>query len=56
MTPVIRNALAGLLLLTQTTQGMAMNKTDVNEAEVPEFEFTEHCAGRYQLELPADMN
>ena len=55
MTPVIRNALAGLLLLTQTTQGMAMNKTDVNEAEVPEFEFTEHCAGRYQLELPADM-
>jgi hypothetical protein len=34
---------------------MAMNKTDVNEAEVPEFEFTEHCAGRYQLELPSDM-
>ena len=55
MTPVIRNALAGLLLLTQTIQGMAMSKTDVNEAGVPEFEFTEHCAGRYQLELPADM-
>ena len=55
MTPVIRNALAGLLLLTQTIQGMAMSKTDVNEAEVPEFEFTEHCAGRYQLELPTDM-
>jgi hypothetical protein len=34
---------------------MAMSKTDVNEAEAPEFEFTEHCAGRYQLELPADM-
>src|SRR5690554_6993910 len=47
--------LMGLLLLTQTTQGMAMNKTDVREEEAPEFEFTEHCAGRYQLELPADM-
>jgi len=32
-----------------------MNKTDVREEEAPEFEFTEHCAGRYQLELPADM-
>ncbi|MBQ0831775.1 hypothetical protein [Marinobacter sp.] len=35
-----------------------MSKADVNETnekEVPEFEFTEHCAGRYQLELPADM-
>ena len=55
MSPLIRNALAGLLLLTQTTQGMAMSKKDVNEAEVPDFKFTEHCAGRYQLELPADM-
>ncbi|RBW48976.1 hypothetical protein [Marinobacter sp. F3R11] len=55
MSPLIRNALAGLVLLTQTTQGMAMSKTDVNEAEAPEFQFTEHCAGRYQLELPADM-
>ena len=32
-----------------------MNKTDVREEEAPEFEFTEHCAGRYQLDLPADM-
>ncbi|MBQ0831774.1 hypothetical protein [Marinobacter sp.] len=55
MTPIIRNALMGLLLLSQTTQGMAMNKTDASETEVPEFEFTEHCAGRYQLELPTDM-
>src|SRR5690554_4647819 len=55
MAPVIRNTLMGLLILTQTTQGMAMNKTDVREEEAPEFEFTEHCAGRYQLELPADM-
>jgi len=55
MTGLCWAALMGLGLLTQTTQGMAMNKTDVNEAEAPEFEFTEHCAGRYQLELPADM-
>src|SRR5690554_1745720 len=55
MAPVIRNALMGLLLLTQTTQGMAMSKTDVREEDIPAFEFTEHCAGRYQLELPADM-
>jgi len=55
MTGLCWAALVGLLLLTQTTQGMAMSKTDVNEAEAPEFEFTEHCAGRYQLELPADM-
>ena len=55
MAPVIRNTLMGLLLLIQTTQGMAMNKTDVREGEAPEFEFTEHCAGRYQLDLPADM-
>src|SRR5690554_2179307 len=47
--------LMGLLLLTQTTQGMAMSKTDVREEDIPAFEFTEHCAGRYQLELPADM-
>src|SRR5690554_944287 len=47
--------LMGLLLLTQTIQGMAMNKTDVREEEAPEFEFTEHCAGRYRLDLPADM-
>ena len=32
-----------------------MSKTDVREEDIPEFEFTEHCAGRYQLELPADM-
>jgi len=55
MTGLCWAALMGLGLLTQTTQGMAMSKTDVNEAEAPEFEFTEHCAGRYQLELPADM-
>src|SRR5690554_4800737 len=47
--------LVGLLLLTQTTQGLAMSKTDVREEDIPAFEFTEHCAGRYQLELPADM-
>jgi len=55
MAPVIRNALMGLLILIQTTQGMAMSKTDVREEDTPEFEFTEHCAGRYQLDLPADM-
>jgi|SRR5690554_67960 len=55
MTALIRAALAGLATLILTTQGMAMSKTDVSETEVPEFEFTEHCAGRYQLELPADM-
>ena len=55
MGSVTQHALMFLALLAQTTQGMAMNKTDVNEAGVPEFEFTEHCAGRYQLELPADM-
>lgn len=55
MAPVIRNTLMGLLILTQTIQGMAMSKTDVREEDIPEFEFTEHCAGRYQLELPADM-
>ncbi|MGO1692174.1 MAG: hypothetical protein ACTHY7_04050 [Marinobacter sp.] len=55
MGSVTQHALMFLALLAQTTQGVAMNKTDVNEAEVPEFEFTEHCAGRYQLELPADM-
>jgi hypothetical protein len=55
MAPVIRNALMGLFLLTQTPQGMAMSNTDVREEDIPEFEFTEHCAGRYQLELPADM-
>src|SRR5690554_7413807 len=47
--------LVGLLLLTQTTQGLAMSKTDVREENMPAFEFTEHCAGRYLLELPADM-
>ena len=47
--------LMGLLLLAQTTQGMAMSKTDVREEGIPAFEFTKHCAGRYQLELPADM-
>src|SRR5690554_6112996 len=47
--------LVGLLLLTQTTQGLAMNKMEVREEDIPVFEFTEHCAGRYQLELPADM-
>ena len=55
MGSVTQHALMFLALLAQTTQGMAMNKTDVNEAEVPDFKFTEHCAGRYQLELPADM-
>lgn len=55
MPPIIRNALTGLITLVLTPQGMAMSKADVNEAEVPEFEFTEHCAGRYQLELPANM-
>ena len=55
MGSVTQHALMFLALLAQTTQGVAMNKTDVNEAEVSEFEFTEHCAGRYQLELPADM-
>ena len=55
MGSVTQHALMFLALLAQTTQGMAMNKTDVNEAGVSEFKFTEHCAGRYQLELPADM-
>jgi len=55
MAPVIRNTLTGLLLLIHTTQGMAMSKTDVREEDIPAFEFTQHCAGRYQLELPADM-
>ncbi|MGO3296303.1 MAG: hypothetical protein ACTILN_11595 [Marinobacter sp.] len=55
MGSVTQHALMFLALLAQTTQGMAMNKTDVNEAGVPDFKFTEHCAGRYQLELPADM-
>ena len=32
-----------------------MNKTDAREEGIPAFEFTEHCAGRYRLELPADM-
>ena len=32
-----------------------MSKTDVREEDIPAFEFTKHCAGRYQLELPADM-
>ena len=55
MGSVTQHALMFLALLAQTTQGMAMSKTDVNEAEVPDFKFTEHCAGRYQLELPTDM-
>jgi len=32
-----------------------MNKMEVREEDIPVFEFTEHCAGRYQFELPADM-
>ncbi|KAE8545880.1 hypothetical protein F6453_1627 [Marinobacter nauticus] len=55
MSPITRSALTGLLLLIQTTQGLAMSKMEMREDELPVFEFTEHCAGRYQLELPADM-
>ncbi|RBW48974.1 hypothetical protein [Marinobacter sp. F3R11] len=53
MASVAQHVLLLLGLLIQATQGMAMSKTDVKGA--PEFQFTEHCAGRYQLELPADM-
>src|SRR5690554_7696422 len=47
--------LIALLLLALATQGLAMSKMEMREDELPVFEFTEHCAGRYQLELPADM-
>ncbi|MDX5335750.1 MULTISPECIES: hypothetical protein [Marinobacter] len=55
MAPVIQRTLVTLALMIGPVQGMVMSKTDVREDEIPEFEFTEHCAGRYQLELPADM-
>src|SRR5690554_6045974 len=47
--------LIALLLLALATQGLAMSKMEMREDELPVFEFTKHCAGRYQLELPADM-
>ena len=46
MSPITRSALTGLLLLIQTTQGLAMSKMEMREDELPVFEFTEHCAGR----------
>src|SRR5690606_9192534 len=55
MAPVIQRTLVTLALMIGPVQGMAMSKTDVREEDIPAFEFTEHCAGRYQLELPADM-
>src|SRR5690554_915094 len=55
MALVIQRTLVTLALLIGPVQGMAMSKTDVREEDIPAFVFTEHCAGRYQLVLPADM-
>lgn len=55
MRPSIKYGLIGAVLLIVFIQGIAMNKPDKQELEAPDFEFTEHCVGRYQLELPADM-
>src|SRR5690554_7654913 len=51
----VRWGILGALWLTHATQGLAMSKMEMREDELPVFEFTEHCAGRYQLELPANM-
>ncbi|MGP4843419.1 hypothetical protein ACTXGQ_04755 [Marinobacter sp. 1Y8] len=43
-----------LLFFSLTTHGATMSESD-NNIEAPDFQFTQHCAGRYQLELPTDM-
>src|SRR5690606_32430971 len=55
MAPVIQRTLVTLALMIGPVQGMAMSKTGVPEEAIPAFECTEHCEGRYQLQLTADM-
>jgi len=49
-----RLLISTLFFFSLTTHGATMSDSE-NNLEVPEFQFTQHCAGRYQMELPADM-